>query len=86
MGDVGWEHPRFLDDPVAQVPVVVVRVCDYQRPLLKAETLDDQAGFPGSGDGKNYTLIHLIASCMYFGAISSAALLVSSSKAASLYF
>lgn len=84
--DVGWDHPKFLDDPVAQVQVIVLRVSDDQCPLIKAEPLNYQAGFSRSCDGKNYALIHSIASCMYFGAISSAAFLVSSSKATSALF
>ena len=70
--DVCREVAEQLDDLSTQIVVIQLGIRNDEEASLLIEALNKSGGCSGSSNGKDYALIHAIASWMYFGATSSA--------------
>ncbi|MCY1306739.1 hypothetical protein D9M70_566150 [compost metagenome] len=62
--NVGRHTPKFADDRLLQVRVIVVGIGDDQSTLIQVQAPDERRGLAGPCDREHYILTHSIASTM----------------------
>jgi hypothetical protein len=84
--DVRWKIAEPLDDFATYIVVIQLGIRHDEEASLLIKHCDKAGGFTGPSNGKDYALIHVTASWMYLGAITSASFFTSNLNAASVLF